>query len=95
MVHDRWHCFPPVFCCCEQSTTKQDVVLAAAGSEAVPGSAPVSLARAATNFDDIDEEDKAGRKTRLFKRHETQGYLDLESLEAASVDKVHVAVTLR
>lgn len=41
-----------------------------------------------TNFDDIDEEDKAGRKTRLFKRHETQGYIDTASLDAASVDKV-------
>lgn len=74
-----------------QTTDVQDAVLAAAGSEA----APLSLARVATNFDDIDEEDKAGRKTRLFKRHETQGYLDLESLEAASVDKVHPAVLLQ
>lgn len=41
-----------------------------------------------TNFDDIDEEDRAGRKTRLFKRYETQGYVDMASLEAASVDKV-------
>lgn len=41
-----------------------------------------------TNFDDIDEEDKAGRKTRLFKRNETQGYIDTSSLDAASVDKV-------
>lgn len=40
-----------------------------------------------TNFDDIDEEDKAGRKTRLFKRNETQGYVDTASLDAASVDK--------
>lgn len=41
-----------------------------------------------TNFDDIDEEDRAGRKTRLFKRYETQGYVDTASLDAASVDKV-------
>lgn len=41
-----------------------------------------------TNFEDIDEEDKAGRKTRLFKRNETQGYIDTASLDAASVDKV-------
>lgn len=39
-------------------------------------------------FDDIDEEDKAGRKIRNFKRDETQGYLDMESLDSASVDKV-------
>ena len=47
-----------------------------------------TLARAATNFDDIDDEDKAGRKTRLFKRNETQGYIDTASLDAASIDKV-------
>ena len=41
-----------------------------------------------TKFDDIDEEDKAGRKTRNFKRNETRGYLDIESLNSASVDKV-------
>ena len=41
-----------------------------------------------TNFDDIDEEDKAGRKTRLFKRNETRGYIDTASLDAASLDKV-------
>lgn len=48
------------------------------------------LSRAVTNFDDIDEEDRAGRKTRLFKRNETQGYIDTASLDAASVDKVFV-----
>lgn len=47
-----------------------------------------------TNFDDIDEEDKAGRKTRLFKRDETQGYLDVSSLDAASVHKVCALYTL-
>lgn len=41
-----------------------------------------------TNFDDIDEEDKAGRKIRNFKRDETQGYLDIGSFDSASVDKV-------
>eukprot|EP00903_Cladosiphon_okamuranus_P006576 g6424.t1 len=46
-----------------------------------------ALARAVTNFDDIDEEDKAGRKTRLFKRNETEGYIDTASLDAASLDK--------
>lgn len=55
---------------------------------ATGGEAMLSLS-STTNFDDIDEEDKAGRNTRLFKRHETQGYLDMSSLEAASVDKVH------
>lgn len=45
---------------------------------------------ALTNFDDIDEEDKAGRKTRLFKRDETQGYLDTSSLDAASLEKVQL-----
>lgn len=41
-----------------------------------------------TNFDDIDEEDKAGKKTRLFKSDGSQGYLDVSSLDAASLDKV-------
>ena len=47
-----------------------------------------------TNFDDIDEEDRAGRKTRLFKRNETQGYIDTTSLDAASVDKVSYLLRL-
>lgn len=47
-----------------------------------------------TNFDDIDEEDRAGRKTRLFKRNETQGYIDTASLDAASVDKVSYLLRL-
>lgn len=51
-----------------------------------------ALDRAVTNFDDIDEEDKAGRKTRLFKRNETQGYVDTASLDAASLDKVTATV---
>ena len=57
----------------------QDVVLAGGNESAM------SL----TNFDDIDEEDRAGRKTRLFKRNETRGYIDTASLDAASVDKVY------
>lgn len=51
------------------------------------GTESSALSRTVTNFDDIDEEDKAGRKTRLFKRNETQGYIDTESLDAASLDK--------
>ncbi|CAM9500835.1 unnamed protein product [Hapterophycus canaliculatus] len=51
------------------------------------GETSSTLSRAVTNFDDIDEEDRAGRKTRLFKRNETQGYIDTASLDAASVDK--------
>lgn len=80
---------PSIPCLLLIPCAKQDAVLAAAAPGTEPSRA-LSLAKAAaaTNFDDIDEEDKAGRKTRLFKRNETQGYLDLASLEAASVDKV-------
>lgn len=52
------------------------------------GTESSASSRAVTNFDDIDEEDKAGHKTRLFKRNETQGYIDTASLDAASLDKV-------
>ncbi|CAM9903570.1 unnamed protein product [Pylaiella littoralis] len=51
------------------------------------GTESSASSRAVANFDDIDEEDKAGHKTRLFKRNETQGYIDTASLDAASLDK--------
>lgn len=65
---------------------QQDGVLAT-------GKESSALARTVTNFDDIDEEDRAGRKTRLFKRNETQGYIDTASMDAASLDKVRLTPT--